>query len=214
MIALEELLQRSAALHHHICPRQVLGVRMGMLAARLLNLDLPQEDKRVLAIVESDGCFSDGVAVAANCWVGRRTMRVEDFGKTAVTFVDTNSEEAWRITPHPDGRNRAAAYAPEAHNPWEAMLFGYHRMPDDELLTAQRVTLRTPVATLISRPGCRVCCRRCGEEIINEREIHIDGTVLCRACAGQSYYTLAADSQSPAVRSEALPAESPATPTP
>ncbi len=32
MTSLDELLSRSAALHKHLCPRQVLGVRMGMLA--------------------------------------------------------------------------------------------------------------------------------------------------------------------------------------
>jgi formylmethanofuran dehydrogenase subunit E len=30
----------------------------------------------------------------------------------------------------------------------------------------------------------------CGEEIINEREVVRDGNVLCKACAGQSYYPL------------------------
>jgi formylmethanofuran dehydrogenase subunit E len=197
MIALEELLQRSAALHSHICPRQVLGVRMGLLAADLLGLELPQHDKRTLTIVESDGCFSDGVAVATNCWVGRRTLRVEDFGKTAATFVDTKTGLAWRIAPHPNGRHRAAAYAPEARNRWEAMLLGYQRMPDEELLVAQRVTLRTPVAAIISRAGYRVACDRCGEEIINEREVRIDGALLCRACAGQSYYCAAPEMETP-----------------
>ncbi len=187
--SLEELLQQSAALHHHLCPRQVLGVRMGMLAARLLQLALPQaqDDKRVLAIVEADGCFADGVSVSANCWVGRRTLRVEDFGKTAATFVDTQTEQAWRIAPHQDGRTLAAAYAPEACNRWEGMLLGYQRMPDAELLVAHPVTLRTPVAQLISRPGCRVLCACCGEEIFNERQVYVEGKLLCRACAGLSY---------------------------
>lgn len=203
MIALEELLQRSAALHSHICPRQVLGVRMGLLAAQLLGLILPQEDKRTLVIVEADGCFSDGVAVATNCWVGRRTMRVEDFGKAAATFVDTKTGLAWRIAPHLDGRRRAGIYAPEARNRWEAMLLGYQRMPDAELLVAQRVTLRTPVAAIISRAGYRVTCDRCGEEIINEREVRTDGMVLCRACAGQSYYRVVPEAEAPLGRDAA-----------
>ena len=42
MRLLDELLQACAALHHHLCPRQVLGVRMGMLAGEILGLDLPQ----------------------------------------------------------------------------------------------------------------------------------------------------------------------------
>jgi formylmethanofuran dehydrogenase subunit E len=65
------------------------GVQMGRLAAELLGLDLPQSDKRLLTIVETDGCFTTGLSVATNCWVGRRTMRVEDYGKVAATFVDT-----------------------------------------------------------------------------------------------------------------------------
>ncbi len=86
MKTLDELLAASAALHRHLCPRQVLGVQMGRLAAELLQLELPQSDKRLLTIVETDGCFSTGVSVATNCWVGRRTLRVEDYGKVACNF--------------------------------------------------------------------------------------------------------------------------------
>ena len=41
MEAVDELLSASAALHDHLCPRQVLGVRMGLLAGQILDLDLP-----------------------------------------------------------------------------------------------------------------------------------------------------------------------------
>jgi formylmethanofuran dehydrogenase subunit E len=99
MKTLDQLLAESAALHHHLCPRQVLGVQMGRLVAHLLDLDLPQSDKRLLTIVETDGCFTSGLSVATNCWVGRRTMRVEDYGKVAATFVDTATGQAIRIAP-------------------------------------------------------------------------------------------------------------------
>lgn len=188
MKTLAEHLAASAALHYHICPRQVLGVRMGMLAADLLGLELPQTDKRVLAVVETDGCFSDGVAVSVNCWVGRRTLRVEDYGKVAATFIDTQTGTAWRISPHPQARGRAAHYAPAAANHWEAMLLGYQTMPAHDLLIAQQVILRNPVAEWVSVPGRRAVCARCGEEILNEREVVQGGTVLCRSCAGGGYY--------------------------
>ena len=86
MTPLTELLKESAALHRHLCPRQVLGVRMGLLAAEVMGLDLPQTDKRLLTIIETDGCAADGISVATGCWVGRRTLRVEDYGKVAATF--------------------------------------------------------------------------------------------------------------------------------
>jgi formylmethanofuran dehydrogenase subunit E len=188
MPTIDELLERSAALHRHLCPRQVLGIRMGLLAGELLGLELPQENKRLLTIVETDGCFSDGVAVATNCWVGRRTLRVEDYGKVAATFVDTQGDQAWRIAPHPDARTEAAIFAPEAKNRWQAMLLGYQRMPADRLLVAQRVQLLTPVGNIISRAGQRAQCARCGEEVINEREVVVDSETLCRACAQGGYY--------------------------
>jgi formylmethanofuran dehydrogenase subunit E len=188
MPELAELLNASSALHRHLCPRQVLGIRMGLWAGELLALEVPQQNKRLLAIVETDGCFSDGVAVATNCWVGRRTMRVEDYGKVAATFVDTQTGQAWRLAPHPDARSQAAQYVPEAKNRWQAMLLGYQRMPSEQLLVAQRVELVTPVGDLISRAGERTHCERCGEEIINQREVLVGGQTLCRSCASGGYY--------------------------
>ncbi len=185
---LEELLAQSAALHSHLCPRQVLGVRMGLFAAELLGVSAPQIDKRLLAIVETDGCFSDGIAVALNCWVGRRTMRVEDYGKVAATVVDTCSEWAIRLAPHPQARSAAHAYAGEARNKWEAMLNGYQGMPAEQLFTWSEVELVVPVAQLISRAGMRTTCDLCGEEILNQRQVMRDGATLCRACAEPAYY--------------------------
>lgn len=188
MPSLQELLDASAARHHHLCPRQVLGVQMGRRAGELLGLALPQHDKRLLTIVETDGCFTDGVSVATNCWVGRRTMRVEDYGKVAAVFVDTQLSRAVRLAPRADVRQAAPRYAPDAANRWEAMLLGYQRMAPADLFTAQPVRLTTSLAWLIGQPGMRVVCDRCGEEILNGREVQQAGSTLCRACAGHAYY--------------------------
>ena len=120
-------------------------------------------------------------------------MRVEDYGKVAATFVDVQSEKAIRIAPHPNSRHYAADYASEARNRWEAMLFGYQRMESDKLLIAQPVRLTLSVAEIISRAGARVTCEVCGEEIVNEREIRRNGSILCRSCAGNSYYHVQSD---------------------
>ena len=192
MPTLHEFLQTSAALHAHLCPRQVLGVRMGMLAAEELGLDLPQvgKNKRLFTFMETDGCAADGVSVATGCWVGRRTLRVVDFGKVAATFVDTHTGYAVRIHPHPACRQTARRYAPEGTSAWKAMLHAYQIMPDEELLIAQPVTLTVSLEAIISRPKVRTRCERCGEEIINEREVWVSGTCLCRSCAGETYYAV------------------------
>lgn len=190
MTLFEVFLNQSAELHKHLCPRQVLGVRMGMYAGDLLGLELPQNRKRLLTIMETDGCGADGVSVATNCWVGRRTMRIEDYGKMAATFVDTRTDTAVRIFPHPGCRSKALSYAPEAKNKWESYLLGYQRMPVTELLQYQVVKLVQPVTEIISRPGVRKLCDKCGEEIINQRELVQNNVTLCKGCAGEAYYVV------------------------
>lgn len=186
---LEELLQRASARHDHLCPRQVLGVRMGMYAATLLDLPLPQTDKRVLTLIETDGCFADGVAVASGCEIGHRTLRLVDYGKVAATFIDTQTGRAVRIAPTLDSRDLAAQYAGETSSRWRSYLEAYQVMPDDALFMAQEVSLNFSVESVVSKHGPRVNCAHCGEEIINEREVVADGEILCRACAGDSYCT-------------------------
>ena len=74
-------LRQSSEMHSHAWPRLVLSIRMGILAGKLLEIPVPQTDKRLLTIMETDGCAADGVSVATNCWVGRRPLRIEDYGK-------------------------------------------------------------------------------------------------------------------------------------
>ncbi len=186
---LQTLLNMSAKLHHdHLCPRQVLGVRMGMYAAELFGLGLPQSDKRLFAFVETDGCLTDGIAVATGCALGRRTMHLVDYGKSAATFVDTFTERAIRVSPTRESRARALAYAPAAPDRWHAQLAAYQIMPTNELLRAQNVTLNVSLEAIISQHGKRVVCEECGEDIINERHIKVDGQTLCHACALGAYY--------------------------
>ncbi len=185
---LQTLLKLSAKRHKHLCPRQVIGVRLGLAGASALNIEVPQKKKRLLTIVESDGCFSDGVEVATGCTVGHRTLRVEDYGKIAATFVDTKLGRAVRVAPRLNIREKARQYAPFQEKRYFAQLEGYQLMPLEELVFIEEVQLITPIAKIISRPRVRVNCEICGEEIINEREVLNDGLTLCRTCAGDAYY--------------------------
>lgn len=188
MMVMAQFLERSASQHCHLCPRQVLGVRMGLLAGTLFDLQLPQEDKRLLTISETDGCFVDGISAVTNCTVGHRTLRVEDYGKIAATFVDTKTNTAFRVTPRSGIRELALEYAPSGSTKWEAYLIGYQRMPDEELLHIQAVEPSFSLKEIISRPGLRTTCVRCGEEIINEREVLNAGSAYCKSCMFGGYY--------------------------
>ena len=174
--------------HDHLCPRQILGVRIGLAGMKALGFREPPAKKELLAIAETDGCFVDGVIAATGCTVGHRTLRIEDYGKVAVTFVDTRTGSALRVSPRLDVRERACRFVPEESRHYFAQMQAYQVMPDQELLSIQEVLLNTPVEKIISRAGIRVNCVACGEEIMNEREIICDGSALCHACAGDGYY--------------------------
>ena len=185
---LTQLLAAASSRHSHLCPRQVLGARIGLAGAAALGLAAPRRDKRLLVIVETDGCFADGVEIATGCAVGHRTLRIEDYGKIASTFVDVQTEQALRVAPRGDVRQRAYAYTPDEPRHYFAQLRGYQIMPDEALLTVEPVQLLQPIRQIVSRPGVRVNCAGCGEEIINEREIVTDGQPFCHACAQGGYY--------------------------
>ena len=185
---LSELLKRSSSQHDHLCPRQVLGVRMGLAGMAAIGLPAPMPHKAAFIFIESDGCFATGIEVATGAAVGHRTLRVIDLGKVAATFANVETGCSIRLATHPDVRKRALAYAPGLKQRYYAQLKGYQLMPEAELFTFQEVELLPSLAVVMSRPGLRVNCSRCGEEIINERQVHVGRKVLCRTCAGQSYY--------------------------
>jgi formylmethanofuran dehydrogenase subunit E len=185
---LQRLFEISSREHNHLCPRQILGVRIGLKGICSLHIEPNHNSKRLLVITETDGCFADGLSAATNCTVGHRTLRVKDYGKVAATFVDTQSGRAIRVAPVLNIRERACAFVPDEPRHYFAQMQAYQIMPDEEMMTVQEVFLNTPIEWIVSRPGLRVNCDVCGEEIMNERESLRDGLTLCRACTGNAYY--------------------------
>ena len=186
---LKKMLTQTAAMHKHLCPRQILGVRMGIVAAQLFPLELPQKDKRLLAFVETDGCFADGVSAATGCTLGHRTMRLVDYGKVAVTFADTQTGRALRLSPLASVRKLASEAAPEAANRWQAQLAAYQTLPNDAMFRMQEVRLNLDLAEVVGKAGQRMACAECGEEILNQRTVEKDGRTLCLSCAGDGYWS-------------------------
>ena len=185
---IQHLLEISSQDHSHLCPRQILGVRLGLAGMNAVGFNVPPSQKELLVITETDGCFVDGLSAATKCTVGHRTLRVEDYGKVAATFVNVRTGYAVRVAPVLDIRQRACDYATDEPRHYFAQMQAYQIMQDEEMFTITDVQLVTSVEEIVSRPGVRVNCDVCGEEIMNEREVKQQGLILCRACAGNSYY--------------------------
>ncbi|MCS6963619.1 FmdE family protein [Thermoflexus sp.] len=192
MRPLEEWLEEAAAFHGHLCPGQILGVRMALLGCRLLGLDPedPGDRRRLIVYVEIDRCLTDAIAVVTGCRLGRRTLKHIDYGKAAATFVDIRTGQAVRIVARDDARETALHLAPPGLSKAAAQRHAYRIMPDEDLFRVQSVQVIIPPEDLPGHPLRRVFCVRCGEGINDGREVIRNGYILCRACAGEPYYTL------------------------
>jgi formylmethanofuran dehydrogenase subunit E len=187
----ESLLVSSAAAHGHLCPGQVVGVRMAMLGRRLIGLDGPtsrEQIKKLIVYVEMDRCAADAVAHVTGARLGRRSLKFMDFGIMAASFLNLETGKAFRVVSTEESRELASLYAPEIPEEYPRQLEAYKRMPDNVLFKVQEVRIEIREADLPGRTRSKVSCARCGQVVRDRREIMVDGAPLCAQCAGRSYF--------------------------
>jgi formylmethanofuran dehydrogenase subunit E len=186
--SLAEYLELAAQTHGHLCAGQVLGVRLAMLGLRELGIDDPlAERKRLVTYVEIDRCVTDAVALVANCRLGKRALKFRDWGKVAATFVDLPTGRAVRIAAKESSKQAAREMFPELEKE-AGQQQAYAALPDEILFDKKWVKVEVQPADLPGFKGSRVLCAACGEGINFKRELVKDGRVLCRSCAGETYY--------------------------
>ena len=189
MKSLEEYLDLAAQSHGHMCPGQVLGVRMAMRGLAELGFDDPAKfRKRLMTFVEIDRCATDAVSLVTGCRLGRRSLKFVDYGKVAATFVDLETRRAVRVLARDDSRSKAKSMFPEMAEESKRQLAAYKVMDEAELFVVETVEVNLAPEDLPGRPRSRVACGQCGEGINDGRERRVDGRVLCRSCAGENYY--------------------------
>lgn len=189
MKSFDEYLEMATEMHRGCaCPGQVLGTRMAMLGCGILGIDPPDQEKRLFVFVGIDRCLADAVAAVAGCRLGKRTLKYIDYGKAAATFYDERQDRAVRIVARDDSRDKVWAYAEPEMGKYEAQVHAYRQMPAEELFVVQEVAIDIAPEDRPGRPISRVFCERCGEGINDRREIHVEGRILCRACAGDAYF--------------------------
>ncbi|MBI4212931.1 MAG: TraR/DksA C4-type zinc finger protein [Chloroflexi bacterium] len=189
MRSFDELLVEAVALHGHLCPGQVLGVRMAVAGCQAVGVENPTQSKELLVYVEIDRCATDAIQTVTGCKLGKRTLKYLDYGKLAATFLNTQTRRAVRVLARDDSRDKAPTYAPEVRGKEETQIAAYRVMPDDELFVLTPVFLGVPQEDRPGHPVGRVLCSACGEGVNDRREVWRDGRVLCRACAHGAYYT-------------------------
>jgi formylmethanofuran dehydrogenase subunit E len=183
-------LAAAAQAHGHICAGQVLGVRLAMLGLQMLGIEDPhkKDRKRLVTFVEIDRCATDAVAVVTGCRLGKRALKFRDWGKMAATFVDVSTGKAVRIAAKESSKTLARQMHPELEDKNQQQMLAYREMSDNDLFTTQWVKVDLPPEEFPGYKGERIVCEMCSEGINFHREVIRDGKMLCKSCAGETYY--------------------------
>lgn len=191
MDSFEDLLSASVENHGHLCPGQVVGVRMAMLGCRLIGLDNPRQDdqiKKLIVYVEMDRCTGDAVAFVTGAKLGRRSLKYVDYGIMAATFLNLETNQAYRIISTEESRDLANKYAPEFNDKTTQQIEAYKRMPESVLFRIQKVHVPLSEFDLPGPTRKKVTCAGCGQVVRDNKEVQIDGKPYCRPCAQGAYF--------------------------
>jgi len=188
----ETLLQGAAKAHGHLCPGQVVGVRMAMLGCELIGLDAPSkmpQIKKIIVYVEMDRCATDAISYVTGVKLGRRSLKFIDNGIMAATFVNLETRKAFRIVSTETARDLAQVLMPGIQDPRQQQLEAYKIMDTKDLFTVDEVRVDVPASDMPGPTKFKAVCARCGIIVRDKKEILKNNEILCRPCALGSYFT-------------------------
>jgi len=204
---LRALLEKAGELHGHLCSYLAYGVIAGYVAMRELGVKSTGMEE-VIAIVETNNCFSDGVQVVTGCSFGNNALIYRDLGKTAVTVAKRDGT-AIRIALDPDFEDSRKEEYPEAHELWNKIVVRkekatpeeHRRMmklfaemsinelnqPVDKMFRIKHMKIRVPeYAPIFASVRCSIC----GENVMETRARVKNGKPVCMDCAEEASYVL------------------------
>ena len=196
---LRQLLSKAGELHGHLCSYLTYGVMAAYLAVRELEVKSTGMEE-VVAIVETNNCFSDGVQMVAGCSFGNNSLMYRDIGKTAVTLARRDGT-AIRIALDPDFEDSRNDEYPEAAELWdriivkreegtseehEKMMTLFEEMSikelkksTEEMFRIKHMKITVPeYAPIVASVRCSVC----GEKVMENKAGVMDGKPVCIDC--------------------------------
>ena len=204
----EALLLEAGVIHGHFCPYLALGVMAGIHAQRELGAaSTGMED--VVAVVETNSCFADGVQVATSCTFGNNALVYRDYGKTAVTLVSREEPDSGVRLHVKEREEFIERDYPEAQNLFDRVVAERNGTPEERERLSE--AWAEVAFDLIDRPITDLCdvetnvqvdlpeyapifedvvCASCGEQVMAPKAVERDGQTLCRACADAPFHQL------------------------
>lgn len=202
------LLTRTGEIHGHHCVGSAMGVIAAHWAMKELDIKESTGMEHVLAIVETNNCFSDGVQVVTGCTFGNNALIYRDYGKTAFTLLKRNGKgirmaakrEAGEILKNRDQEAeelyRKIVTDRSATREGEERMIELNRkhcydilsIPAEKIFNIEKVKIEVPAK--YSRILGSQICSKCGEKVMETRTVIRDGETLCISCARAEYLQL------------------------
>ncbi|MFW6203278.1 MAG: FmdE family protein, partial [Marinilabilia sp.] len=197
----DQLLKLAGQIHGHYCPGLAMGV---MASAHAMDLLRGRSDgmEDLLAIVETNNCFSDGVQYVTGCTFGNNALIFKDFGKNAVSLVHRDGK-GFRVRAVNDIREQLSRAYPDFQNLFEEVVvkqnhdedlvsrfrqasreasFGMLELPFHELFLCEEIKVEVPSYAPIEES---LVCDRCGETFMASRGKKQNGKTICKSCLGE-----------------------------
>ena len=184
MTNFDTLFTKAKNFHGHVCPGIVLGTRLAIAGLRETGINPHEPIHNLIVYMEIDRCGTDAVQAITGCSLGHRSLKHKDFGKFAATFLNTTTGKTVRVAVHE--KNRAE------HDKLDRkeLITLLSRIPEEEILKIEQVKIAIAKEDLPGLPVGSTVCSVCGEQISDNRQVIRNGSVFCRNCAGESYYTV------------------------
>lgn len=204
---LSRLLKINGTLHGHFCLGSALGVKAATKVMRELGIKSSTGMEEIVAIVEINSCFSDGVQIVTGCSFGNNALIYRDLGKTAFTLAKRNGEGLRicvktgymeELSPEMAELSRKIVVERKGTEADQARMselrvevaFKLLDVPDLKVFDIRRVKIEVPpYARIFASAKCSVC----GENVMETRARIKNGQPVCLACSGQEFYQLAGD---------------------
>lgn len=200
---MDRLLIMAAQMHGHYCPGLALGIMAGVYGMREMNrISDGLED--LLAVVETNNCFSDGIQFVTGCSFGNNALIFNDTGKTACSLVD-RSGAGIRLVMRHEAREYIAAVNPEFSSAFRDVVNEHDRnvkvVAEFKLqglakafavldLDFDRLFARQPlkdIAVPEYAPSHEsLVCSCCNETVMASRSVEKEGKIFCLECAGKT----------------------------
>ena len=94
---LEQLWQKAAAFHGHVCPGLAIGFKACEAAMKVMGVK-GSKDEELVCITENDACGVDAIQAVLGCSLGKGNLLYRNTGKSAYTFIRRDTGRPGPVT--------------------------------------------------------------------------------------------------------------------